>query len=74
MSTLIGVDGTAELLAFGRQIGLKESWLQERGDPREHFDLFDGAIERARAAGAVEVTGRALIEQIVLPKRAAAKK
>lgn len=72
MSTLHGEAGTRELLAFGARIGLREDWLQKRGTPTEHFDLFDGAIERARQAGAVEVPSRELIRRVVAPKRAAA--
>ncbi len=72
MSTLLGAEGTTELLAFGARIGLKARWLQNRGEPTEHWDLFDGAIDRARrAGGAEEVTGRDLIERVVRPKRAA---
>lgn len=70
-SDQVGADGTAELLEFGRRIGLKPAWLQNAGTPTEHFDLFDGAIDRARAAGAVEVSGRDLVERVVRPKRAA---
>lgn len=71
MSDVVGDAGTIELLAFARRIGLKPQWLQKRGTPTEHFDLFDGAIDRARDAGAAEVTGRDLIERVVKPKRAA---
>jgi hypothetical protein len=70
MSDLLGEAGTAELLAFGLRIGLQEAWLQNRGTPTEHFDLFDGAIPRARSAGAKEVAGRDLIARAVRPKRA----
>lgn len=65
-SDLFGEEGTRELLAFGARIGLRTSWLQQRGTETEHFDLFDGAIERARGAGAVEISPR-----VVQPKRAA---
>jgi hypothetical protein len=71
MSDLPGVDGTAELMAFGRRIGLKAEWIQKMGSETEHFDLFDGAIDRALAAGAVEVAPRELITRVVQPKRAA---
>lgn len=70
-STLPGDEGTAELLAFGRRIGLREAWLQNRGTETEHFDLFDGAIDRAVRAGSREITGRELIRLVVWPKRAA---
>jgi hypothetical protein len=70
-SDLPGEAGTAELLTFAARIGLRAEWLQKRGTETEHFDLFDGAIARARAAGAVEVTGRDFITRVVHPKRAA---
>jgi hypothetical protein len=68
-STLKGDEGTRELLAFALRVGLREDWLQHRGTPREHFDLFDAAIERAIAAGAVQVTPREFVARVVLPKR-----
>lgn len=71
MSDLLGDAGAAELLAFAKRIGLKSEWLQNPGTPTEHFDLFDGAIDRAVAAGSTEVTGRDLIVRVVRPKRAA---
>ena len=73
MSDRIGEEGTRELLAFGARIGLWEHWIQRRGEPTEHFDLFDGAVDRARACGAVEVTPRELVLRVVFPKRAAAR-
>lgn len=72
MSTLIGEEGTRELLAFGVSIGLHESWLQNRGMPTEHFDLFDRAFGRAVKAGAKVVPSRGLVELVVKPKRRAA--
>jgi hypothetical protein len=68
-SDLPGEAGTRELLAFGKRIGLREGWLQHRGQPREHFDLFDGRIEAARKAGAVEIDRREMITRVVRPKR-----
>lgn len=71
-SDLSGEAGTQELLTFGRRIGLREPWLQDRGTPKEHFDVFDGAIERARRAGAVEVSNHDYIHLVVKAKRALA--
>lgn len=71
MSDLPGQQGTDELDAFAVRIGLKTRWRQSSGTPTEHYDLFDGAIFRAIMAGSTEVTGRELIERVVLPKRAA---
>jgi hypothetical protein len=70
-SDLPGEAGTQELLDFGRRIGLRESWLQHPGEPKEHFDVFDGAITRARAAGAQEVHHAEFIRRVVQAKRAA---
>lgn len=39
------------------------------GTPTEHFDLFDGAIDRDRAAGSVDVSGGDLVVRCVIPKR-----
>jgi hypothetical protein len=69
-STLLGEEGTEELLAFGRGIGLRESWLQHRGTEREHIDLFDRAIARAVAAGSEEIEPREFVRRIVQYKRA----
>ena len=71
MSTLQGKAGTDELVAFVVGIGLRASWIQKPGDPTEHFDLFDGAIDRAIRAGATVVRSRELIERVVKPKRGA---
>ena len=71
MSDVIGPEGTNELDAFARRIGLKVEWRQKSGTETEHYDLFDGAIERAVAAGSVEVRGVDLITRCVRPKRAA---
>lgn len=71
MSTLLGKAGTDELVAFVTGIGLRASWIQNPGEPTEHFDLFDSAIDRAIRAGATVVRGRELIERVVKPKRGA---
>lgn len=55
-----GTAGTLELVEFGKRIGLQARWLQKRGDPAEHFDIFDAAIDRARVALARQVTPREL--------------
>lgn len=55
-STLVGKPGTEELVGHARRIGLRPEWLRDRGTPTEHFLLFDAAIDRARAAGATDVT------------------
>lgn len=69
MSDLPGDEGSIELAAFAAKIGLRAAWLQNRGTPTEHFDLFDGAIQRAISAGATVVEGRELVSRCVTPKR-----
>lgn len=69
-SDLIGAEGTKELLAFARRIGLRESWLQKTGTCHEHFDLFGSRRDRAIAAGA-RVVNRVEIVTIWRAKRAA---
>lgn len=71
MSTLAGQAGTDELVAFAIGIGLRPSWIQNQGEPTEHFDLFDGAIDRAIRAGVTVVPSRELIVRVVQPKRGA---
>jgi len=71
MSTLTGPEATAELDAFAKSIGLRLWWRQNPGTATEHYDLFDGAIERAHDAGAVCVPPRELVAACVKPKRAA---
>lgn len=71
-STIFGVAGTEELLEFGRRIGLEPRWLQRRGEPTEHFDLFDGRIEAAVVAGAELVSSRDFIVRVVRAKRVGA--
>lgn len=53
VSTLVGPDGTAELIAFATSIGMREAWIQHRGEPREHFDLMGSRCGVAILRGAV---------------------
>ena len=62
ISTLEAPWSTAEILEFGARIGLRAEWLQYRGHWKEHFDLFDESILRARDAGAIEVARRSMAE------------
>ncbi len=68
-STLIGAEGTAELIAFALSIGMKERWIQHRGEPREHFDLMGSRCEMAIQAGAT--VDRNLLGHTIGAKRAA---
>lgn len=70
-STLPGAEGTAELLAFGARLGLKAVWLQNRGEPKEHFDLMGDRCQAAQDAGAV--VDKHLLVQTIKAKREAAQ-
>jgi Protein of unknown function (DUF4031) len=62
ISTLEAPWSTEEILTFGARIGLRSEWLQHPGHWKEHFDLFDEGILRARDAGALEVARRRMAE------------
>lgn len=62
ISTLEAPWSTEEILEFGGRIGLRGEWLQYPGHWKEHFDLFDEGILRARDAGAIEVARRRMAE------------
>lgn len=62
-----------ELDSFAKKLGLRAAWIQKPGTETEHYDLFDGAIERALQSGAVKVQGTDLIERVVRPRRALLK-
>lgn len=59
-STLSGAEGTAELIAFAARIGMRPGWIQRKGTPHEHFDLFGRRRERAVQAGATELDRHAM--------------
>ncbi len=62
-------ESTEELISFAIKIGLKEEWIQNLGEYKEHFDLFDGAITKAISAGVVVVSPRELLANVMHPKR-----
>lgn len=56
--------GDAELVTFGRSIGLNPNWLQT-GNPRfHHFDLREGKRNQALAKGAIYMPLRDWIAQL----------
>lgn len=63
-----GPEGTAELLAFARRIGMQAEWIQHPGTWKEHFDVFGSRRPRAVSAGAKEI-GRRQIVSIWRAKR-----
>ena len=69
-SDVAGAEGTVELVAFAKRIGMREAWLQKPGTRHEHFDLFGARRDRAVAAGAREVS-RAEVVAIWRAKRTA---
>lgn len=71
LSTLPGLAGRVELLAFSNKIGLRQQWLQRIGSEFEHFDVLGGKrIAQAKAIGAREVDRHRLVE-IIRAKREA---
>ena len=54
-------DTVEELVAFGGQLGLKKSWLQNTWTP--HYDVTPGMRRKAIRLGAVPV-GHATLEEI----------
>jgi hypothetical protein len=70
ISDLPGIEGEAELIAFGAKVGQKREWLQKAGTHWCHFDVMNSRYKVAVAAGAIEITPRALA-QLMLAKRSA---
>lgn len=60
LSTEVGTTGRAELVAFGKTVGLRESWLQKRRSAHEHFDVMGARIEKIIAAGVTRIDNRSL--------------
>lgn len=54
-------DSHEELLAMVDRIGVARCWIQDEGTAREHFDVCLSSRKRALAAGAVEISTRALV-------------
>jgi hypothetical protein len=51
-------DTLEELLAFGRQVGLKDRWLQGEAKDFPHYDLVASRRSLAVDAGAIELSAR----------------
>jgi len=56
LHTHLIADTHEELEAVARRLGLKPQWIQDAGTPKEHYDVFDGVIDRLPLAGAKEVS------------------
>ncbi len=63
MSHMIA-DSTEELLQMANLIGINWKWIQQRGTPREHFDICQSKRKQAISFGAKEVTSRELVKII----------
>ena len=72
MSDLPGAEGTTELLAFAKRLGLNPAWIQRRGTPIEHFDVTEPKRQLALRLGAQSVAYGAEGAAITRAKRAAA--
>ena len=68
VSDVPGQKGTEELLDFARQIGCRGSWIQFRGQPKEHFDVWGTKLKAALRSGAEEVGAEGLVK-IIQSKR-----
>lgn len=55
-------DSHEELVAMADKIGVARKWIQYPGTDREHFDICKSKRALAVAAGAMEITGRELVE------------
>ncbi len=65
---LFSDESVEELLAFGRRIGLKDSWLMVGSGrhPVPHFDLVVSKRHAAVSAGAEELDRRRTVEVFAL--------
>lgn len=75
MSDAAGDEGTVELLAFARRLGLRAEWLQHPGKPMEHFDVTETKRQLALELGAEPIEyGPSGGGQITLAKARAMKR
>lgn len=58
-------DTTEELLQMVDKIGVDRKWIQKKGTHQEHFDIALSMKKKALAAGAQEITWRALGEMCI---------
>lgn len=60
MSHLISDNSRHELLDMATKLGLRHHWIQEKGTPREHFDVSMSVRKKAIELGAKEIGMREL--------------
>ena len=58
-------DTSQELHAMAARIGVSSRWVQDRGTPREHYDICQSKRQLAIQYGAIEVTRRQLAMKIM---------
>jgi hypothetical protein len=68
MSHMIA-DSQKELLAMAIKIGVNTKWIQNKGTPREHFDICMAKRKLAVQFGAKEIPMREMGEMILKRKR-----
>lgn len=61
VSDLPGEEGSRELIAFARKIGMRKEWLQKSGAAHEHFDVYGKRRRRALGAGCIEVDRKRMV-------------
>lgn len=66
-------DTTEELHAFAARLGMRPSWVQYPGTPKEHYDLTEPKRRQAVALGAEEITYPHGIAEVIGRKRRAAE-
>ena len=63
-------DTHEELMDAASTLGLRSAWLQNEGQPTEHFDVcLSKRAEAIRKLGARPITSKQLILYVVRPKR-----
>lgn len=70
ISTLPGMEGTTELVAFAARCGLAPRWRQHKGQPTEHYDVTGHCRALALLHGAKEVDRKEFVEAIRAKRRA----
>lgn len=65
----LSADTKEELHDFARQLGLKESWFQDKGDHRWHYDVTDGKRTHAIKLGAIPITAMEMVKIMRTPGR-----
>ena len=62
-------DHPDELAAFAARLGLKPEWLQDQGEPSEHYDVTDSIRAEAIALGAVPMSYLTEMGRFIAAKR-----